>query len=71
MSILIENLIKNFGFNIILDYVNLEIKLGKLIVLLGLLGFGKLIFLCFIVGLENLNSGSIWLIGKNVVFLSI
>lgn len=71
MSILIENLTKNFGSNIILDHVNLEIKPGKLTALLGPSGSGKSTLLRLIAGLENPNSGSIWLTGKNTAFLSI
>lgn len=71
MSILIENLTKNFGSNIILDHVNLEIKPGKLTALLGPSGSGKSTLLRLIAGLENPNSGSIWLTGKNAAFLSI
>ena len=71
MSILIENLTKNFGSNIILDHINLEIKPGKLTALLGPSGSGKSTLLRLIVGLENPNSGSIWLTGKNTEFLSV
>lgn len=71
MSILIENLTKNFGKSIILDHINLEIKTGKLTALLGPSGSGKSTLLRLIAGLENPNSGRIWLTGKNTEFLSI
>ena len=71
MSILIENLTKNFGNNIILDHINLEIKTGKLTALLGPSGSGKSTLLRLIAGLENQNSGRIWLAGKNTNFLTI
>lgn len=71
MSILIENLTKNFGNSIILDHINLEIKTGKLTALLGPSGSGKSTLLRLIAGLESPNSGRIWLTGKNTEFLSI
>lgn len=71
MSILIENLTKNFGNNIILDHINLEIKTGKLTALLGPSGSGKSTLLRLIAGLEHQNSGRIWLAGKNTDFLSV
>lgn len=71
MSILIENLTKNFGETIILDHLNLEIKTGKLTALLGPSGSGKSTLLRLIAGLEKPSSGQIWLTGKNTKFLSI
>ena len=71
MSILIENLTKNFGNLSILDHINLEIKTGSLIALLGPSGSGKSTLLKLIAGLEYPNSGRIWLTGKNTQFLSI
>ena len=71
MSILIENLTKNFGNILILDHINLEIKTGKLIALLGPSGSGKSTLLRLIAGLENPDSGRIWLTGKDTNFLSI
>ena len=71
MSILIENLTKKFGNNIILDHINLEIKTGQLTALLGPSGSGKSTLLRLIAGLEKPNSGRVWLTGKNTEFLSI
>lgn len=71
MSILIENLTKTFGESLILDHVNLEIKTGSLIALLGPSGSGKSTLLKLIAGLERPNSGRIWLTGKDTNFLSI
>lgn len=71
MSILIEDLTKTFGESLILDHINLEIKTGSLIALLGPSGSGKSTLLKLIAGFGNPNSGRIWLTGKNTNFLSI
>lgn len=71
MSILIENLTKNFGKLKVLDHINLEIKTGSLIALLGPSGSGKSTLLKIIAGLEYPDSGRIWLTGKDTNFLSI
>lgn len=71
MSILIENLTKKFGNSLILDHINLEIKTGNLSALLGPSGSGKSTLLKMIAGLENQDSGRIWLTGKDTNFLSI
>ena len=71
MSILIEDLTKNFGRSLILDHINLEIKTGSLIALLGPSGSGKSTLLKLVAGLEYQDSGRIWLTGKDTNFLSI
>ena len=71
MSILIENLSKNFGTFKALDRVNLEIKTGSLVALVGPSGSGKSTLLRVIAGLDIPNSGRIWLSGKNATLLSI
>ena len=71
MSILIEDLTQTFGNLSILDHINLEIKTGSLIALLGPSGSGKSTLLKLIAGLELPDCGRIWLAGKNTNFLSI
>lgn len=71
MSILIENLSKQFGNFIALDHVNLEIKTGSLVALVGPSGSGKSTLLRIIAGLDTPNDGRIWLTGRDATFLSI
>ena len=71
MSILIEDLSKNFKTFKALNHVNLEIKTGSLVALVGPSGSGKSTLLRIIAGLDLPNSGKIWLSGKNATFLSI
>ena len=71
MSILIEDLSKNFGTFKALDHVNLEIKTGSLVALVGPSGSGKSTLLRVIAGLDIPNSGRVWLSGKNATSLSI
>ena len=71
MSILIENLSKNFcGFQV-LDHINLEIKTGSLVALVGPSGSGKSTLLRIIAGLDTPNQGRIWLTGRDSTLLSI
>jgi sulfate transport system ATP-binding protein len=71
MSILIENLSKQFGDFIALDHVNLEIKTGSLVALVGPSGSGKSTLLRIIAGLDTPNEGRIWLTGRDSTSLSI
>ena len=65
MSILIENISKRFEKFHALNQVNLEIKNGSLIALLGPSGSGKSTLLRILAGLENPDAGRIWLDGQD------
>ena len=65
MSILIENVTKHFGQKIVLDGINLEIKTGSLVALLGGSGSGKSTLLRVVAGFEEPTTGRIWLNGKD------
>ena len=68
MSILVENISKRFGSFQALDRVNLEIKNGSLVGLLGPSGSGKSTLLRVLAGLENPDSGRIWLVGQDATY---
>ena len=71
MSILVENLSKNFGKYKALDHVNLEIQTESLVALVGASGSGKSTLLRIIAGLEIPDQGNVWLDGISGNLLSI
>jgi sulfate transport system ATP-binding protein len=71
MSILVENVSKRFGTFCALDHVNLEVKAGSLVALVGPSGSGKSTLLRMIAGLEVPDEGSIWLSGRDATYAPI
>lgn len=65
MSIVLENISKNFGKFSALDRVNLEIPEGELVALLGPSGCGKTTLLRIIAGLERPDQGKVLLSGED------
>lgn len=71
MEILVENVSKNFGSFKALDNINLEIRKGSLVSLLGPSGSGKSTLLRAIARLEPPDSGKIWISGEDATYKSI
>ncbi|HZQ08316.1 MAG TPA: ATP-binding cassette domain-containing protein [Anaerolineae bacterium] len=69
MSIVLQDLVKHFGANSVVDHVSLEIHDGELLVLLGPSGSGKSTILRIIAGLIPADSGRVWLHGRDVTDL--
>jgi sulfate/thiosulfate transport system ATP-binding protein len=69
MSIILTELTKRFGDNLVVNRVSLEILNGELFVLLGGSGSGKSTILRMIAGLTEVEEGRIELDGKDVTFL--
>ena len=65
MSILIENVSKNFGNYQALKHVFLEIEEGSLVALIGESGSGKSTLLRVLAGLERPEQGRVWLAGHD------
>jgi len=65
----ITNLFKRFGEQVVLDHINLEIKSGELLVILGESGSGKSVFLQHLVGLYKPTGGQIEIDGQEITSL--
>ena len=70
MSIVLQDLVKQYGAHSVVDHVSLEVHDGELLVLLGPSGSGKSTILRLIAGLILPDNGRIWLHGRDVTDLS-
>ena len=66
VKVVLENLTKKFGDQLVVDNVNLEIQDKEFMVLLGPSGCGKTTTLNMIAGLEPITSGNIYFDGEVV-----
>jgi sulfate transport system ATP-binding protein len=71
MGILVDNVSKHFGDFKAVDQVNLEVKTGSLVALLGPSGSGKSTLLRLISGLELPDSGRIFITGRDSTYESV
>jgi sulfate/thiosulfate transport system ATP-binding protein len=71
MSIQVENVSKGFGSFVALDRINLTIKEGGLVALLGPSGSGKSTLLRVIAGLEAPDQGHIYINGQQATNLDV
>jgi sulfate transport system ATP-binding protein len=69
MSIVVENVTKNYGEQVVVNNVSLEVKNGEFFVLLGSSGSGKTTVLNIIAGLTDADEGKVLLHGKDVTHL--
>lgn len=53
----LKNIIKSFGLWIIIKNLNLIVKDGEILSIVGFLGVGKIMLLCCIMGFEKVNVG--------------
>ncbi|WNZ48502.1 TOBE-like domain-containing protein [Leptolyngbya boryana CZ1] len=71
MGIEVQNVSKHYGSFHAVDQVNLSIKTGSLVALLGPSGSGKSTLLRMIAGLETPDEGRIALIGRDATYQSV
>ena len=62
----IQNLKKRFGGNTVLDDFNLTLDEGENLVIMGKSGSGKSVMIKCLIGLEEPDSGTITVMGKNI-----
>jgi sulfate transport system ATP-binding protein len=71
MGILVDNVSKQFGDFKAVDHVDVEVKTGSLVALLGPSGSGKSTLLRLIAGLEQPDSGRIFITGRDSTYDSV
>lgn len=64
--IIIKNIYKSYGKNVVLKGLSLEIKDGEILVIVGRSGVGKSVLLKQIIGIEKPDSGQVTVFGKKI-----
>jgi phospholipid/cholesterol/gamma-HCH transport system ATP-binding protein len=67
--VVVEDAHKTFGIHKVLDGISLSVKRGETLAVLGRSGTGKSVLLRLIIGLDDPDSGSICIRGRNIVGL--
>jgi len=70
-AVIVRRLYKSFGSQIVLDGIDLTVKSGETLAMLGRSGTGKSVLLKLIIGLQKPDSGSIWVQGREIGELAI
>ena len=70
-AVVLQGLHKSFGSQVVLDGVNLTVKSGETLAVLGRSGTGKSVLLKLIIGLQQPGSGSILINGQEIAGLSL
>lgn len=69
-AIEVENLVTHYGARKILDGINLNIRYGEILIIMGGSGSGKSTLLRHLLGLHTPTQGSIRLLGKDITRVS-
>src|SRR5262245_32227500 len=69
-AVLVHRLHKSFDGQRVLDGVNLEVKRGKTLAVLGRSGMGKSVLLKLLIGLQKPDAGTIEIFGNEITRLS-
>ena len=69
VTIAVRDVVTHYGTREVLHKINLDIRRGETMVILGGSGSGKSTLIRHIVGLEKVTSGEIFVLGQNIVGL--
>jgi phospholipid/cholesterol/gamma-HCH transport system ATP-binding protein len=65
--VVVKGLRKSFGDQIVLDGIDLSVKDGETVAILGRSGTGKSVFLKLLIRLETADAGSIRILGNDII----
>jgi len=70
-AVILRGLHKSFGSQIVLDGIDLTVENGETLAVLGQSGTGKSVLLKLIIGLQEPDSGSIFIHGQDIAILQL